>query len=828
MSNEQTTVAGDTTSTEPQAQGDAQPSPGSAANFPPPPHARISAAKQSSEGDKAVLRLLDGSRKHGVLIEFDPRADVVRFHEQGSESIDDIPLATIKVLHASEATAWQAAAEIQTGNSEVDIAPEPRDFEVVFKDNDRLQGSTLGFRTDGAGLYLYPEREGRRVVRSFVPHSAIEHYQVGPQIGDTLVAAGAVSRKTVDAALETQQHDREARLGDILGKQAVVTTGEIENALSRQGEIPHMRLGEILVGEGVISAEQLSETLALQQSGKRRPLGELLISLGVIDEKQVQQALAAKLGIPVVDLHGFYVDRQAFDLVPTEVITRYGVLPLYQSENRVVVAMSDPLNAEALDAVGFATNMRVDPVLANSAEIARVVHLMTTMKMPEDDEVEAELALNEEPTAAFDDSSIQDTLSHSDNLVVRMVNKILLGALYVEASDIHIESQPDSTHSRVRVRVDGALQEQHQFSGRMHRAVIARLKIMADLDTTERRRPQDGRIDLKRFTSKDVALRVASIPTRGGPEDMVLRVLGGAIPLTIDRLALSYDNQTRLLRSAGRSNGLLLVTGPTGSGKSTTLHAILSHINTPERKVWTVEDPIEITQSGLRQVQVHVDVGLTFARALRAFLRLDPDVIMVGEMRDEETANISLEAALTGHLVLSTLHTNGAPDTVVRLLEMGMDPFNFADALAGILTQRLARRLCKHCAEDYALMGTELDDLAIEYAAEAGEAAMAGNDWLARMRVYVPGLSDPPFIRRARGCEECRNTGYSGRVALHEMLLPSMRLKEMIHRHCPLGELRTQCIADGMRTLKQDAIEKVLAGLTDVSEMRAACGSSEG
>jgi len=412
----------------------------------------------------------------------------------------------------------------------------------------------------------------------------------------------------------------------------------------------------------------------------------------------------------------------------------------------------------------------------------------------------------------IDDDSYDESedVSESDSAIAQLVNKIINDGYARGVSDIHLEPYPGKRPMKIRFRIDGACTVYQSVPYQYKKALVSRIKIMSDLDITERRLPQDGKIQFKKYGGRDIELRVATFPVSSGLEDVVMRILASGEALTLDDMGFSERNQTTFERILEMPYGIALVVGPTGSGKTTTLHSAVGYINTPERKIWTAEDPVEITQDGLRQVQVQPKIGFTFARAMRAFLRGDPDVIMVGEMRDKETCEIGIEASLTGHLVLSTLHTNSAPETIVRLLDMGMDPFNFADALLCILAQRLFRTLCKKCKEPYNPKEDEYQDLVTEYGPEHFE--KTGIEYSSDLTLYAP-----------KGCHVCNQTGYRGRMALHELLEGTDEVKRLIQHKNTVQEIREQALRDGMTTLKQDGISKVFQGYTDIRQVRSVC-----
>ncbi len=399
-------------------------------------------------------------------------------------------------------------------------------------------------------------------------------------------------------------------------------------------------------------------------------------------------------------------------------------------------------------------------------------------------------------------------IDENDSAIVRLANQVIAEAYRLGASDVHIEPYSDRKETAVRFRVDGTCFTYMRIPAVYRRAIVSRLKIMANLDIAERRKPQDGKIRYKLAKDREIELRVATLPTAGNNEDVVLRLLTAKDTMPLEAMDFSPDVLQIVKELSEHPHGIFLCVGPTGSGKTTTLHAVMKHINTDERKIWTAEDPIEITQEGLRQVQVHPKIGFTFATAMRAFLRADPDVIMIGEMRDKETADIAIEASLTGHLVMSTLHTNSAVETVTRLLDMGCDSFNFADAMLGVLAMRLCKRICSHCKETYHPTQQEYDELVQGYGARYWEklGVTYTEDWT---------------LSRGRGCEICNHSGFKGRVALHELLVGSEDIKNLIQAKARTAEILSVAMRDGMVTLLQNGIQKVLRGLTTYRQVRA-------
>ncbi|WP_438999464.1 GspE/PulE family protein [Variovorax beijingensis] len=633
----------------------------------------------------------------------------------------------------------------------------------------------------------------------------------------------------------------------------VVTPEQLLHALEVQSRMPILRIGQALMALGMLTEEQLRAGLAQQQLDRSVPLGETLVRMGVVTRAQLQAALVRKMGYPLVNLHEFPVAVDALRTISHGVARRLQVMPLMIHEGRLILALDDPASRHAaIDEVEFISQKKVVPVIGECLVLDTVLYkaygkigtdsadptIVHDPSRPLDFDMggagpgsspgpgtslgTSDLLVTlekERPAPAVEETAIEQ----SDNSLVRMINSMIVDAHREGVSDIHIESYPGKEKTRIRFRRDGRLHTHLELPASYRNAVVARVKIMCDLDISEKRKPQDGKINFAKYSPQHrIELRVATIPTANGLEDVVMRILASAKPIALDKLGLSPRNLSELTKAVERPYGMVLCVGPTGSGKTTTLHSALMHINTPERKIWTAEDPIEITQPGLRQVQVNPRIDWTFAKALRAFVRADPDVIMVGEIRDEETARTAIEASLTGHLVLSTLHTNSAPETVTRLLDMGMDPFNFADSLLAVLAQRLVRRLCSHCLQSRPMRPEEVEELLADYMhAFAGQETPAEREAVRQSWHDQHARDGQLQAFSSTGCLHCDNTGFSGRVGIHELMVISRTLRRLVQGGARAEELQEAALREGMRTLRQDGIGKVLSGQTTIEEVRA-------
>ena len=569
-----------------------------------------------------------------------------------------------------------------------------------------------------------------------------------------------------------------------------------------------------LVDKGLVSEKDVEKAVSAARVNQL-DVAKILIEEMHVAKSEVLGALAQFYGCSAWEGAG-QIPEDLKQRVSADFLKKNVCAPLERKDGTVRVAVEDPYDLTRLDAIK-AMNLapRCDFVVGLRDDILACVRASYGEQGPAVEEADLGRIINDLGTGeegeleGEGEKEAQPEVDETDSGIVKLCNQIIIDAYNKGASDIHVEPYGKTMPCIVRLRIDGDCQKYLEVPAPHRSALVQRLKIMAKLDIAEKRKPQDGKIRF-RGPMGTIELRVATIPTTGGNEDVVMRILAASKPLPLEKMGFLERNIREFKTLLQKPYGIALVVGPTGSGKTTTLHSALGFINTEDMKIWTAEDPVEITQPGLRQVQVFPKIDFTFAAAMRSFLRADPDVIMVGEMRDHETAAIGIEASLTGHLVFSTLHTNSAPETIIRLLDMDIDPFNFADALLGILAQRLVRTLCGACKEEYAPSAEEFAELVREYGAEHWEKVGVS---------YSPALK----LSRAKGCPKCGGSGYKGRMGIHELLVGTDDMKRMIQKRSTVEEMRRQAIADGMTTLLQDGIVKVLRGHTDFQQVRAVC-----
>jgi type II secretory ATPase GspE/PulE/Tfp pilus assembly ATPase PilB-like protein len=796
-------------------------------NWPLPPFFKETDRPAAPPPMEAMIFAPSGAVAMGQLLSFEPVAGVLGFKPRGEGAVAQRRFESIKSIQLVRPLALEPDQDLiqryQLSGGQT-VAPAERPFSVHFIDGESLQGRTKGFVKTSHGLYVYLSTAGERAVPIFVPESAFDRYHVGELLGQQLRDTAMVSPESLELALTEQRKRRQLMLDTHL--KDIQPEALAKGADSMTAYEP-VNLGEILMDQGLVSKEQLAAALSRMSGEKKNLLGQILVEMGALTRTHLTHAVAEQLNIPAVKLRNFLIAPEVISLVPKTYAFSHHVLPILLTEKSLIVALESPLDADYLDELRASTQRQIVPVVANPEELsARIaVEYANVVSRSNDATIEAEIEqLSQQIASGVNASSLpgmRQQVSETDTILVRLVNKMIEDAYKAGASDIHVEAYPDEQPTRLRFRIDGILTDYMRLPYTLRAAIISRLKIMANLDISEHRKPQDGKIDFSRFAPVKLELRVASLPTANNLEDIVMRLLASSKPVPMADLGFNDDLAASLKKMVHRSYGLILVCGPTGSGKTTTLHSLLAEVNTAENKIWTAEDPIEITHPGLRQIQMVPRAGLTFASAMRAFLRADPDIIMVGEMRDAETTHIAIEASLTGHLVLSTLHTNSAPESVVRLLDMGLDPFSFSDALIGVLSQRLARRLCKHCKTPRPDSAKQIEEMAQAYCQGTTlqpQEVLA--DWHQR---FASAGGGPPLLYTAPGCAKCNHTGHKGRVGIYELMVATPAIKKLVQSRAPVATLFQCAKQEGMLTLQQYGLLKVMGGQADLTSVRSAC-----
>jgi len=603
------------------------------------------------------------------------------------------------------------------------------------------------------------------------------------RLGDVLISWKLITSEDLALALREQQ-ETGGYLGQILINKGLVSPTDISRALQQFSTKIEEKteLGQMLLTDKIITEEQLNISLEKQRNTKKN-LDDILVESGLVTAYQIAETFSRHLGIPFIKLSDYEIQLEIIQALPENIIRNYQIIPVKLEQNTLYVAMADPLNLIALDEIRMVSKHKISPMIAAKKEILAVIDRYFNLQQ-----------MVKQMLSDIRLDKISDETS-----VSRLIDTIIQAGINSRASDIHME--PQFPEMRVRFRIDGILHDIITVPKSVEQSTVSRIKVLADMDITERRRSQDGHISLK-FNERDYDLRVASTSTIAG-EKVVIRILDKTgMLLGLDDLGLSEKDQQILKSLIGRPYGIILVTGPTGSGKTTSLYSILSQMDTLSKNVITIEDPVEYKLEGINQVQVNPTANITFATGLRSILRQDPDVIMVGEIRDQETASIAIQAALTGHLVLSTLHTNDAPSAITRLIDMGVEPFLISSAVIGVIAQRLVRMICPKCKEEYAPDPGQLKELG-----------------LPEQEKFV--------FSRGRGCQYCMQTTYRGRIGIFEVMRVTDKIRELIIQKHPAAKIKETVIEEGMNTLKDSAIEKVTKGFTTVQEIKRVIFASE-
>jgi type II secretory ATPase GspE/PulE/Tfp pilus assembly ATPase PilB-like protein len=709
-----------------------------------------------------------------------------------------------------------------------------------------IKGNTMGFLSASYGLYLYVEHADGSFRGEWVSSAALAFVQVGTRIWHT-GSGRATDRSALPAPPgdssphELQPMQAATPLVDASASWPMAPATTVGQLLAATDFLRHHAVAPVVM---IIAAlGYVSEEVLAGKTSNGVPSGYLLGDLleeRLLTLEQSHHILSRLGGVPEADLEHFEVAPEAAALTLNDA-RRFDVFPLGATADCFFVASSNPTRQELVLLLSSLLNRHVQLVWAPAASIVgrlggtQAPWLAAAVAAPAPEVASArragEKTIYEEDlatllTRATAEADADPRGERATDLVevssfVMLVRRVIEDAVRLDASDIHVETNPGAMLTQIRLRRDGDLEPYLSLPASLRAPLVSRIKVMARLDIAEHRRPQDGKINFAEYGGSKLELRVAVLPTHDGLEDVVMRLLASSKPIPLARLGLQARDEAKVLEMTRRSFGLILAAGPTGSGKTTTLHSMLKHLNVAKLKIWTAEDPIEITQQGLRQVQVNPKIGLTFASAMRAFLRADPDVIMIGEIRDEETAKTTVEASLTGHLVLSTLHTNSAAESVVRLLDLGLDPLVYADSLVGIVAQRLVRALCSHCATSRPLEDAQLDALVGEYIGHTSLSAAEGRRRLVEAGA-AHGSAGGLAVSTAVGCAVCSGKGYKGRMGIYEVLENTPTLHGLIQRRARPAEIFDAAIADGMRSLRHDAMEKLVQGKIDLLQARAA------
>ncbi len=604
------------------------------------------------------------------------------------------------------------------------------------------------------------------------------------KLGDVLISWNLIAQKDLDEALK-EQKEKGGFLGQILINKGLVSSTDVERALKQLSAKAQekIELPQMLLDDKIITQSQLETALSKQKETKQA-LEDILVSLGLVSPSQVAETFSRHLGIPLAQLSDLDIKPEILQLLPENIVRDYHIIPAKLEKDTLFVAMADPLNLIALDEIKLISKYQVRPMIATKKDIQGIIDRFFNLQ-----QMTKHLLADVRLEKVSDEASVS-----------RLVDNIIQAGINAHASDIHLE--PQYPEMRVRLRIDGILHDVITVPKSIEPSLISRVKVMADMDITERRRPQDGHISLK-INQREYDLRVASTSTITG-EKIVIRILDkSGMLFSLNELGMTGNELETFNSLVKRPYGIILVTGPTGSGKTTTLYAVLSQLDTLSNNIITIEDPVEYKLSGINQVQVNPVANITFATGLRSMLRQDPDIIMVGEIRDLETATIAIHAALTGHLVLSTLHTNDAPSAITRLLDMGVEPFLISSALIGVVAQRLVRRICPECKEEYSPQEEVLKDLGLEH-------------HKAKMTFY-----------RGRGCQHCLQTAYRGRTGVFEIMKVSDKIRDLITRKEPVKNIKETAVAEGMVTLRKAALDKVVNGFTTPEEIKRVIFTAE-
>lgn len=753
----------------------------------PPAPLYVTDGPEALQDADVVAQLMDGEKLRGSLLRLDERGRLI-IRSREDRKVRDIPFSNLRSLLFSKGLpAATRPHPIQARGGTMLTSKKPQRFRIVYRDGKVLTGQAQGALMDEKGLHLFQLGKESRFVRLFVPLQVVKDHQLSSRIGEALLEEKAVSEQQLTDAVEAQGALRQKKIGEYLQSSVVLTPADLRRALDQQANQPSKRIGDLLRHNGLITERQLNVALEEQKRDRSKKLGDILVEMEALSAEALHITLARTLGIPFVKLRTFDIDPEVISLVTVDLAEKHTLIPLLLHQDRLIVAMESPMDTATLSLLRFTTGRSTETAVATGEDIRWAINKYYGSR--ESAEALKELGLSDTEEGVGAKTVEEVERMGTEKPVIRLVNSIIVDAISQHASDIHI--RPTEQQVDLFFRLNGTLKKIRSYSKKLLPAMVSRIKILGRMNIAERRLPQDGQTRVSNAGAL-VDLRISVIPTVEG-ESVVIRILDVRVGLkSLDQIGFSERDQAVFADMLRKSYGMVLVTGPTGSGKSTTLYAALVDVKKQNVNIVTVEDPVEYHIDGIEQIQAYTAPGYTFAKALRHILRHDPDVIMIGEIRDEETGKIAIQSALTGHLVLSTLHTNDAASSVTRLLEMGVQPYLLSATLVGVVAQRLVRRNCEHCM--------------VEEDVDPGVRK-------------VLAVAEEEVFYRGKGCDYCNHTGYSGRLAVYELLSVSESLRDLLVEDVNADEIHRLAVSEGMVPLTDNAIALARQGVTSLNEV---------
>lgn len=802
-------------------------------NFPTPPLCAVSAEMRVQYGEKVIVELNDGRKLMGKLENFDAEKGNIGVVLDGDNQTKTHGMHEIRLMRIPTPRHWiKDDDSILTQAKGVKVTTDPLEYEIEFTDHTILEGATYGFRNGRYGIHLFPVHEDNQYTHLFVPNGEICRHRIGKPLGQQLVKDQVLSDRDMAIVLMEQQENRLRSLGEHLAITAVITPKQLEKALKRQSSMPNLQLGEILIQDKFVTNEQLESALIQQKRQRHLTLGELLIAKGIVQQEDIQKSLATKLGFAFVDLHQFPLDMTALNLIDKDFATNHSVMPLHYHQDKLVVAMIDPTKWEAIDALRSKTKFNIEPVIATYADIHWAIDYYMSSSVITANSDNGKKS-NAEKIQAADEDTNNSLLPDDEKLgredIIHFLRSIILDSTRRGVAHLHFEP----TRNRgavVRLRKDGDLLEAGVIPEKPWRLVLAELRSLAKLDTEKNLGAQLISLDTHFLEPALIDIQLATIPNIDGGEDLVLKLGTSNYTPRLRDIGFSQYNLKRLLELSDKPRGLILVTGAYDSGKSTTLIALLTHLNSKQKKIWVIGEDERKMPEGIRQTPLPLENSQGDITPFEVILHADPDIIMISDLADQATTQKALSAALTSHLIFSAMTARRAVDAMERLLNMRLPSYEIADALLAVIAQRLVKKLCKHCRKRYMPNSEEVRMLVAEYCAEIYDENESPirvkalhektlNLWTETFTKPSEGL----MLYRATGCKHCNHTGYDGRIALHELLEITPSIRRTLLDGADAAAVSKASLTSGMKTLKQDGIEKVLQGHTDTIQLRSAC-----